>query len=54
MMENNSKQPEKPPKGYGKRPLWQWLLIYVIIALIVYGLIYLLFFNDGSGSGTGY
>lgn len=25
---------------YGKRPLWQWVLIYVVIGAIVYGLIY--------------
>lgn len=25
---------------YGKRPLWQWILIYVVIGAIVYGLIY--------------
>lgn len=27
-------------KGYGKRPMWQWILIYVVIGAIVYGLIY--------------
>lgn len=26
--------------GYGKRPLWQWVLIYLIVGGIVYGLIY--------------
>ena len=26
--------------GYGKRPLWQWIILYVIIGAIVYGLIY--------------
>lgn len=26
--------------NYGKRPLWQWILIYVIIGAIAYGLIY--------------
>lgn len=25
---------------YGKRPLWQWILIYVVIGAILYGLIY--------------
>ena len=33
-MENNN---------YGKRPLWQWIAIYVIGAAIVYGLIYYFF-----------
>lgn len=27
-------------KGYGKRPLWQWILIYVVVGAIIYGLIY--------------
>src|SRR3989304_9724785 len=26
--------------GYGKRPLWQWILICVVVGLIIYGLIY--------------
>lgn len=29
-------------ESYGKRPLWQWILIYVIVGLIVYGVIYYL------------
>ena len=27
-------------KGYGKRPLWQWVVIYLVVAAVVYGLIY--------------
>lgn len=27
-------------KGYGKRPLWQWILMYAVVAAVVYGLIY--------------
>jgi hypothetical protein len=45
--ENN----EKPTKGYGKRPLWQWILIYAVVAIVVYGLIYLIFINNGSSGG---
>lgn len=30
-------------KVYGKRPLWQWVLIYVLGAGIIYFLIYYLF-----------
>lgn len=48
LMEPDNKT--KPDKGYGKRPLWQWVVIYIIVAAIVYGLVYLLFFRD-SGSG---
>lgn len=44
----------KSTKGYGKRPVWQWILIYVVAAIIVYGLIYLIFIRNGSSSGGGY
>jgi len=48
-------QPEqnKPTKGYGKRPVWQWVLIYVVVAIVVYGLVYYIFFHKGTG-GSGY
>ena len=26
--------------GYGKRPLWQWIAIYVVIGIVVYAAIY--------------
>ncbi len=26
--------------GYGKRPMWQWILIYAVVGGIVYFLIY--------------
>lgn len=44
-------QQPQAPKGYGKRPLWQWVVIYLIVGAIVYGLVYYLFFNNGSSSG---
>lgn len=47
-----SQAPKKPTKGYGKRPVWQWVLLYVIIAIVVYGLIYFLFIHK-SGGGSG-
>lgn len=30
----------KQSYGYSKRPLWQWILLYVLIGLLVYGVIY--------------
>ncbi len=45
--------PQKPSKGYGKRPVWQWVVIYLIVAVVVYGLIYLLFIHKGGGTGGG-
>lgn len=47
------KTPEKSSKGYGKRPMWQWVLIYVVVAIVVYGLIYILFIHKSGGSGGG-
>src|SRR5438105_3098224 len=37
------------PKSYGKRPLWQWVVLYLIIGAIVYGLIYYLVFAKKGG-----
>lgn len=52
-MQPENSAPQKPSKGYGKRPVWQWVLIYVVVAIIVYGLIYLLFIHkSGSTPGT--
>lgn len=48
--QNNNQQPAQNSGGYGKRPLWQWILIYLIIGGIVYGLIYYFVFagNDNG------
>jgi len=27
-------------KMYGKHPLWQWILLYVVVGVIVYAAIY--------------
>lgn len=42
---------QKPVSGYGKRPMWQWVLMYVVVGGIVYGLVYYYFF---AGSGYSY
>lgn len=43
-------------EGYSKRPLWQWVVIYLIIGAIVYGLIYYFVIakRGGYSSGTKY
>lgn len=42
---------EDDKNGYGKRPLWQWVLIYLIIGAVIYGLIYyFLIANKGGGT----
>jgi hypothetical protein len=46
---------EKSGYGYGKRPLWQWILLYVVIGAVVYGAIYYFFLAKKPGysySGT--
>ena len=47
----SQKQPDKPAKGYGKRPMWQWVLIYVVVAVVVYAAIYFLFIHKSGSSG---
>lgn len=32
------------PTGYGKRPLWQWLVIYLVIGGLIYAAIYYFYF----------
>jgi hypothetical protein len=52
----DSGEPQKdssPTKGYGKRSVWQWVVIYLIVAIVLYGLIYYFFIRDTGGSGGG-
>lgn len=48
----------KPRKTYGKRPIWHWLIFYLIIGGIIYGLLYfsgiINFPNNNSGFETDY
>ena len=39
--------------GYGKRPLWQWIVIYLVIGGIAYFLIYYFVLAKKGGYGTG-
>ncbi len=39
--------------GYGKRPLWQWIVLYVIIGGVIYGLVYYFFFANKGGYNYG-
>lgn len=46
--------PRAPAKGgYGKRPVWQWVVIYLVIAIVVYGIVYFAFIHK-SGTTSGY
>ena len=49
MEEQNSEHEDKPSKGYGKRSKTQWVVIYVVAAVIVYGIIYLVFIRKSGG-----
>lgn len=40
-----------PKGGYGKKPWWYWLLIYVVVGGAVYALIYMLFLKSNGGYG---
>ncbi len=52
-MENNSENDHtKTSSTYGKRPLWQWLVVYVVIGGLVYGLVYYVVMGRKSGSNS--
>jgi len=50
MEPQDPQSPKKPSKGYGKRSVGQWVVIYLVAAIIIYGLIYLLFIRKSGGS----
>lgn len=41
-------------EGYGKRPLWQWIGIYVVIGAVIYGAIYYFFLANKGGTKSDY
>jgi len=40
---------EKSGYGYGKRPMWQWIVLYVVVGGALYGLVYYFFFAGKGG-----
>lgn len=42
--------PPSTGKGYGKRPLWQWIVIYLVVGGAIYGAIYYFAVARSSGS----
>ncbi|MDP3997256.1 MAG: hypothetical protein Q8P73_02015 [bacterium] len=52
MDNNQDNTDQKPVRGYGKRPLWQWILIYVVIGAMVYFVIY--YFSFGRNNTAPY
>lgn len=39
-------------KGYGKRPFWQWVVLYLIIGGIIYAAVYYFFLAPKGGYNT--
>lgn len=38
--------------GYDKKPLWQWVLIYLAIGIIIYGVIYYFLLGGNRDGGN--
>lgn len=47
-----SPAPEKKAYGYSKRPLWQWIALYVVIGGAIYAAIYYFYFAKRGYSYT--
>lgn len=46
---------EEKKYNYGKRPLWQWLVLYAVIAVVAYGLVYyFVLAKNGGANFLGY
>jgi len=46
------KKSNEPKSSYGKRPLWHWIALYVVVAIIVYGIIYSVFIHKQNPYST--
>jgi plastocyanin len=44
----------KATGSYGKRPLWQWIALYVVVAIVIYGLVYYFVLAKKSGGSNNY
>ena len=40
---------EQKQTGYGKRPLWQWIALYLVIGVVVYGVVYYFILAKNGG-----
>jgi len=40
---------EDQKKSYGKRPLWQWIVLYAVVAIVLYGAFYYFFIAKKGG-----
>ena len=44
---------EKKEFQYTKRPLWQWFLLYAVVAIVLYGLLYYFVLSKNKGGYGG-
>lgn len=54
MDEKTSESSEYPKGGYSKRPLWQWILIYLVIGGAIYLAVYYFYFGKKGGTSYNY
>ncbi|MBI2591870.1 hypothetical protein HYW36_00070 [Candidatus Saccharibacteria bacterium] len=52
-MTDRPNQSPKPEKAYAKRSMRQWVVIYLVVAAIVYAIYFLFIKGDGSSSTGG-
>lgn len=38
---------------YGKRPMWQWIVLYAIVGAVIYFLVYYFVFSPKGGNQSG-
>jgi hypothetical protein len=57
-MEEQTQAPSSDAKtsGYGKKPMWQWVVLYLVVGGVVYAAVYYLWLMpqggyDSSGQG---
>lgn len=46
--QNLSTEKKNNSKSYSKRPVWQWVLLYLIVGGFVYFVIYWFIFRQGN------
>lgn len=44
-----AEESQQKTSRYGKRPLWQWIVLYLIIGALVYGLVYYFVLSKKGG-----
>lgn len=47
--EGKGENEEEKKTSYGKRPLWQWILIYLVVGVILYALVYFFYISKRGG-----